>query len=450
MRVLAVATVTTLFFLAAPGSSAASSSLSRTNGNKPNILFLMSDSMDGRVLDPTSPVSQRMELPHLRRLAAQGTNFINTYVAAPQCVPSRTTMFAGRHTHNIQAWSNSQALAAAPGDGTLDTACVDAYDEGQCRQWGKQQEEAGFKGTFMDSLASAGCTACLYGKVDVGAAVIEASGQENATVPGYHGGPILSITGRSADIRKPTKPDPINITNDLDDHVHPEDWKKTTECMEWFENHDAEATLRNADESWMMYCSVNIPHPKFATNATWLQYVNEDKIDVPQWLDKEAFHPADAYMSQSKDVWRDFRDEEILEVRKTYYAMCAETDYLLGRVLDKANATGHLKNTYVIYVSDHGEMNMEHRQVWKNSMYEASSRVPMIVAGPGVPAGRLVTNLTSLLDVFPTMDAISAVIRRDPALCSPLRPDGQARRTQSRPGKICKACAGTPEATWAQ
>ena len=42
--------------------------------NKPNILFLMSDSMDGRVLDPTSPVSSRLELPHLRRLAALGTN----------------------------------------------------------------------------------------------------------------------------------------------------------------------------------------------------------------------------------------------------------------------------------------------------------------------------------------------------------------------------------------
>ena len=34
--------------------------------------------------------------------------------------------------------------------------------------------------------------------------------------------------------------------------------------------------------------------------------------------------------------------------------MCAETDYLLGRVYNLAEATGHLKNTYTIFVSDHG------------------------------------------------------------------------------------------------
>ena len=57
----------------------------------------------------------------------------------------------------------------------------------------------------------------------------------------------------------------------------------------------------------------------------------------------------------------EFTDEEILKVRRTYYAMCAETDYLLGRVLDAAERTGHtLENTYIVFVSDHGEMNMEH------------------------------------------------------------------------------------------
>ena len=65
----------------------------------------------------------------------------------------------------------------------------------------------------------------------------------------------------------------------------------------------------------MLYCSVNIPHPSFQTNATWLAYVHEDKIDVPTWLAKEDFHPADAYQSESKNVWRDFSDSEILKVR---------------------------------------------------------------------------------------------------------------------------------------
>ena len=40
-------------------------------------------------------------------------------------------------------------------------------------------------------------------------------------------------------------------------------------------------------------------------------------------------------------------------------------------------------DTLVVFLSDHGEMNMEHRQVWKNSHYEASARVPLIVRAPG-------------------------------------------------------------------
>ena len=44
----------------------------------------MCDSMDGRVLDPSSDVSQRVAMPNLRMLAAEGVNFVRTYAASPQ------------------------------------------------------------------------------------------------------------------------------------------------------------------------------------------------------------------------------------------------------------------------------------------------------------------------------------------------------------------------------
>ena len=42
-------------------------------------------------------------------------------------------------------------------------------------------------------------------------------------------------------------------------------------------------------------------------------------MTLPTWLEEFEFHPADSYMSISKDVWRTFSPEEILKVRKTYY-----------------------------------------------------------------------------------------------------------------------------------
>jgi len=51
---------------------------------QPNFLFLQTDSMDGRVLDPTSPLWNIMEMPNLRRVAANGVNFANNYSPSPQ------------------------------------------------------------------------------------------------------------------------------------------------------------------------------------------------------------------------------------------------------------------------------------------------------------------------------------------------------------------------------
>ena len=39
--------------------------------------------------------------------------------------------------------------------------------------------------------------------------------------------------------------------------------------------------------NWLLYCSINIPHPAFQTNATWLNYVNHDKVSVPIVLERK-------------------------------------------------------------------------------------------------------------------------------------------------------------------
>ncbi|KAH8043360.1 sulfuric ester hydrolase [Aureococcus anophagefferens] len=128
---------------------------------------------------------------------------------------------------------------------------------------------------------------------------------------GFHSGPSLPIVTRAADVRKPTKPNPMAITNGDNDHVHP-DWVAIDNCDAWLRN-------RDSDAPFFLHCSLNIPHPSFETNATWLK--------------------------AARGFW------------------------------DGSSSSG-----------DHGEMNMEHRQVWKNSMYEASARVPLILGGGALPA----------------------------------------------------------------
>ncbi|MFC1543382.1 sulfatase-like hydrolase/transferase, partial [Candidatus Neomarinimicrobiota bacterium] len=114
-------------------------------------------------------------------------------------------------------------------------------------------------------------------------------------------------------------------------------------------------------------------------------------------------HPVMEYMAATKNSLGEFSGEEILAIRRTYYAMIAETDAMVGELVNTVEDMDLDDSTYIIYISDHGEMNMEHRQWLKNSLYEGSVRVPMIIAGPGVKEGLVVDDLVSLIDIFPTL-----------------------------------------------
>jgi choline-sulfatase len=61
-----------------------------------------------------------------------------------------------------------------------------------------------------------------------------------------------------------------------------------------------------------------------------------------------------------------------------------------------------LENTIIVYTSDHGDMAGEHGLWWKRTYYDGSARVPMIITGPGLPAGERVSSPVELVDLFPT------------------------------------------------
>ena len=93
----------------------------------------------------------------------------------------------------------------------------------------------------------------------------------------------------------------------------------------------------------------------------------------------------------------------VLKVRRIYFAMVAEVDAMVGRLVAAMQEMGLSDSTYLIFSSDHGEMAMEHRQYYKMNLYEPSVRVPLIVRGPGVRRGARVAAPVSLVDIHPTL-----------------------------------------------
>ncbi|XP_048359586.1 arylsulfatase K isoform X2 [Sphaerodactylus townsendi] len=140
----------------------------------------------------------------------------------------------------------------------------------------------------------------------------------------------------------------------------------------------------------------------FLTSPYWLERVKYKAIRIPKWSPFSELHPVDYYSSYTKNCTGKFTQKEIRDIRAHYYAMCAETDAMLGEIISALNETGLLKNTLIIFTADHGELAMEHRQFYKMSMYEASSHIPLLIMGPSIKSQHI-SGVVSLVDIYPTL-----------------------------------------------
>ncbi|KYO48717.1 arylsulfatase K isoform A [Alligator mississippiensis] len=150
---------------------------------------------------------------------------------------------------------------------------------------------------------------------------------------------------------------------------------------------DVDFLLRQEGRPMVNLTGENFGSSTFKTSPYWLEKVMYEAIKIPKWIPLSDMHPIDYYSSYTKNCTGHFTKKEIRDIRAFYYAMCAETDAML----------------------DHGELAMEHQQFYKMSMYEGSSHVPLLVMGPNIKAQHRVSNVVSLVDIYPTMLDIAGI-----------------------------------------
>ncbi|MFP6901966.1 MAG: sulfatase/phosphatase domain-containing protein, partial [Opitutales bacterium] len=94
---------------------------------------------------------------------------------------------------------------------------------------------------------------------------------------------------------------------------------------------------------------------------------------------------------------------DVLDELAVYYAVIDHIDKQVGRIIEQLRVDGRLENTYVIYTSDHGLALGSHGLMGKQNMYEHTIRVPLVIAGPGLPEGKQNNALCYLRDLYPTI-----------------------------------------------
>uniref|UniRef100_G1N7S0 Arylsulfatase K n=3 Tax=Meleagris gallopavo TaxID=9103 RepID=G1N7S0_MELGA len=315
------------------------------------------------------PGNQTVDLPFINFMKRHGSVFLNAYTNSPICCPSRAAMWSGLFTHLTESWNNFKGL---------DPDYV----------------------TWMDLMQKHGYYTQKYGKLDYTSGHhsvsnrVEAWTRDVEFLLRQEGRPKVNLTGDRRHVR-----------------VMETDWQVTDKAVTWIRK---EAV--NLTQPFALYLGLNLPHPypspyagenfgssTFLTSPYWLEKVKYEAIKIPTWSSLSEMHPVDYYSSYTKNCTGEFTNREVRRIRAFYYAMCAETDAMLGEVISALRDTDLLKETVIMFTSDHGELAMEHRQFYKMSMYEGSSHVPLLVMGPGIKQQQQISAVVSLVDIYPTM-----------------------------------------------
>ena len=156
------------------------------------------------------------------------------------------------------------------------------------------------------------------------------------------------------------------------------------------------------DKPFMLYISTNAPHDPRHVPAEILARFRNVK-EPPNYLPQHPFNNGDMRVRDEMVYKPPHRPEVVRRERAIYLAMCAQIDDRIGRLFARLEALGQLENTIILFTADHGLAVGEHGLMGKQNLYDGSWRVPLIVAGPGVPKGHQRAGLAYLHGLYPTL-----------------------------------------------
>ena len=335
-----------------------------------NILYILSDEHSKRVLGAMgNPVIQT---PNLDRLAEAGTTFESAYANCPICVPSRASLATGRNVHQIGNWDNAFPYTGEP------------------RGWAHRLVEAGHR---CDSIGK-----LHFRSTD------DANGFSREILPLHvlEGRGDLQGMLRNPPVARPSTAQLARDAGEGDSSYLGYDRKIRDAAIAWLK----ERASAPDDKPWCAFVSFVCPHFPLIAPPEFFSLYPLDQVPLPQLRgpDELPDHPVVRQMRQVQNYEDHFRDEEQVRTAiAAYYGMVSFLDDNIGQILGALEEAGLEGSTTVLYTSDHGD-NLGARQMWgKSTMYEESAGVPMILKGPGVPAGKRVKTPVSLVDSYQTI-----------------------------------------------
>ena len=357
---------------------------------KPNVLLLLAD--DFR--DFGGAFTRKcVQTPNLDRLRAHGMTFERAYVQYSVCNPSRSSFLTGLRPEQTGIVGNTERLRERmPEVVTLPQLC----------------KEHGWQAEAFGKIFHLG------GKTKAERELWMDSGRS------WHAAQAFEPTALGQKM--------IEARNVTADELKWCRWGAADGCDDdQPDGQIATATIaaieRLGDQPWFLGCGFMKPHDPFVAPKKYFDLYPPAQVKI--WRDPSDMTPslteAVGFGLLGK-VFSTFTDTEWAELLRGYCAATTFMDAELGRVLDTLDRHKLWDSTIVIFAGDNGYHTGE-RQWWnKDTLFERSCRVPLIIAAPGVKGGEVTRSLVELVDLYPTIAEFCHIAPPHPMAGRSLRP----------------------------
>ncbi|MBL8236265.1 MAG: sulfatase [Bryobacterales bacterium] len=338
---------------------------------RPNVLFIATDDMNNALGCYGHPA---VKTPHLDRLAARGVRFDRAYCQFALCSPSRSSLMTGLGPDTTTVYNLQKHFRSV---------IPNAVTLSQC-----------FKNN--------GYYAARVGKI------YHYGNPGDIGTDGLDDAPSWSHKVNPKGIDKAEEPLLTNHTparkglgsalafyaSPAPDEQHT-DGMVAAEIIKLMEQHK--------DGPFFLAAGFYRPHCPYIAPKKYFDLYQPEKLEpIPLAPDETKIAPPWAYFTNPPN-WNMTR-RQTQEVLQAYYASISFVDANVGKLLDALERLGLAENTIVVFWSDHGYGTGEHGQWMKQTLFEAATRMPLIIAAPGTKAkGKGSPRPVELLDLYPTL-----------------------------------------------
>jgi arylsulfatase A-like enzyme len=351
---------------ASPGSTAAPTAAALQTASpsaRPNIIFILADDMASTDLEV---------MPKLKSLITdQGVSFNNYLVNISLCCPSRTATLRGQYANNSKIFGNG-----TPDNGGFERVYELGLEKSTAAVW---LQNAGYRtllaGKYMNGYpGKAGLSYVPPGWTEWYSAVRGNAYNEF----GY----TLNENGKT-----------VQYGNKPEDYGTDVYAKKTVQLIQ---------TSAKEGKPFFAYVAVYAPHTPATAAPRHEKLFADVKLPRPPSFNEDDMGDKPAHLQRSNKL----TDKQIAnmeeEYRKRLQSLQAVDD-AVETIVNTLKETNQLNNTYIFFASDNGYHLGQHRlPAGKQQPYEEDIRLPLIVRGPGVPAGRTVNHLAGNIDLAST------------------------------------------------